>query len=90
MIGFSFRLANPFRTADFRNLWNRNWQLSPNWNFEIDTYWHARYFLGVEFDTRFGGDHDGVSLDIGIFGYCVTLQFYDRRHQDQDWNQFFE
>jgi hypothetical protein len=29
-----------------------------------------------------------------VFGYCVTLQFYDRRHRDNDqeqnWEQFFE
>jgi len=88
MIAVAFRLTNPFRTADFRNLWNRNWQLSRNWNFEIDVYWHARSLVSVEFDTRLGGDHDVVSLDVGVFGYCVTLQFYDRRHRlDDDFEQ---
>ena len=80
MIHFSLRLTNPFRSSDFRNLWSKNWSLSQNWNLEIETYFHARCLLSLEFDTTLSGDHPGASVEFGVYGYCLCVRFYDRRH----------
>jgi hypothetical protein len=70
MISLTFRLTNPFRKNKLDTLWNRQWQLTDNCVGEIDIYHQSRCLFGIEFDTR----ADVVSLDIGLFGYCITSQ----------------
>ena len=81
MISFTVKLINPFRSSELSDIWSRVWRISENWCFESNIYRHARYFLAIEFDSRIGGINPGVSLDLGLFGFCITLQFFNYQHQ---------
>ena len=48
---------------------------------EFNAY-RTNHIINVDFNYRPVGDHAGVRIMLGLFGYDVELYFYDCRHWD--------
>jgi hypothetical protein len=86
MINLKFNIDNPWRTNKVWNiLWTKYGSITENKAWEFNGY-HTGNIINVEFHWTFQGDHAGVRLMIGLFGYEVELDFYDTRHWDFEKN----
>ena len=80
MIHLSFGLSNPWGRP-FDNLWNRSGLITNHKAWEFSAY-RTNHIINVDFNYRPVGDHAGVRIMLGLFGYDVELYFYDCRHWD--------
>ena len=73
MINFNLCLRNPW------------WQRSGNkfWELQIDRD-DVVLLLGMA--VRHRVSHAGLSLEIGLLGYCLNFDLYDSRHWDYENN----
>lgn len=80
MIDFSFRLSNPFSDR-WATLYYKDGLLGKHKAAEIQVFKDNTIIsFAFRFTTR--TDHAGAGLDIGLFGYSVTMGYHDTRH----WN----
>lgn len=81
MIHFNFGLSNPF-THRWTTVYYKDFLFAKHKGGEIQV---VKDNTIVSFAFRFSTrtDHAGVSLDLGLFGFSVMLQYYDTRH----WNE---
>jgi len=84
MIDFSFNISNPWS-----NRWDILWSLrkivSKNKAVEFNGY-RTNHIINADFNFKPAGDHGGVRLMLGLFGFNVELYFYDTRHWDYTTN----
>lgn len=88
MINFNFDIANPFSTR-FDSLFCLSGGLTKNKSWEIQALRDSNW-LHLEFRLTTRGDHAGLVLALGIFGYTLALQYYDHRHWDWDKNTWVD
>lgn len=85
---FQFSLRNYFKkNSIFRNLWAFFKPISKNKNIEIELLKTNDHWFKIELNANFTGqDHAGVSFEISLASYCLTLNIYDSRHWDYENN----
>jgi hypothetical protein len=81
MISINVNLRNPW-SDKFKNLWSRAYA-TPFKNKHIELEVTEDFSLvTVMFNWTIRQSHAGVDLELGVFGYCIRVNFYDNRH----WN----
>lgn len=84
MITLNFGIAMPWRSSKVCDiLWNKSGSISEHKAWEFNGY-RAGNLITVGFHWTLQGDHAGVHVMLGLFGYEVELHFYDMRHWDYD------
>lgn len=86
MINFNIELQNPWAKENFKNLFFRFWKLSKHKGAEFEIIRYAESFLTVNFKWSTRTDHAGVSLELALFGYQMSVSVYDIRHWDYGTN----
>ncbi len=95
MISLSLTIRNAFTPkSNFKNLFCWSKRVTKHKTIEVEVcrynYFWLTLTVGIEFN---GGDHAGPELEIGLFGYSVSLKLYDTRHWDyetQTWEKYDE
>jgi hypothetical protein len=73
-------IVNPF-SSRFANLFNRHGRISDRKAWELNVFRTNTVFLmSLMFTVR--GDHAGLRLQFGLFGFEMEFHFYDSRHWD--------
>ena len=86
MINLDFSIAIPWRSAKVWDiLWNKSGSISQHKAWEFNGYCTGRV-INLEFEWTLQGDHAGVRIMLGVFGYETELAFYDTRQWDYDVN----
>lgn len=87
MINFSFGLSNPFSDR-WATVYYKDGLITKNTGAEIQV---IRDNTIVNFAFRFTTrqDHAGMTLDFGLFGYYVTMRYYDTRHWNDEAGRFY-
>ena len=87
MIHINFSIDNPWRRSRFYYLGNVNGQLTENKCWEIEQYLSG-VIVEFEFNFTVRQDHAGCELSLGLLGYNIHGNFYDRRHWNTDTNSW--
>lgn len=80
MINLNFNVYNPWSNT-WNILWSQRRLIGKNKAVEFNGY-RTNHIINVDFNFKPIGDHGGVRIMLGLFGYDVELYFYDCRH----WN----
>jgi len=81
MISINVNLRNPW-SDQFKNLWCRAFG-TPFKNKTIELELTKDFTLVTfMFNWTIRQSHAGLDLELGVFGYCIRVNFYDNRH----WN----
>ena len=87
MIHFSVGLRNPFSDR-WDNVYNRSAVVDKfHKAVEIEVY-RDTTIVSFAFRWTIRQDHAGMSLDLGLFGYTVSAQYYDTRHWNEEAGRF--
>jgi len=87
MIHFSVGLRNPFSDR-WDNVYNRSAVVDKfHKAVEIEVY-RDTTIISFAFRWTIRQDHAGMSLDLGLFGYTVSAQYYDTRHWNEEAGRF--
>ena len=86
MINFSFGLRNPLSDR-WDNIYNRSAVLGKK-AVEIEVY-RDTTIVSFAFRWTIRQDHAGMSVDLGLFGYTVSAQYYDTRHWNEEAGRFY-
>jgi len=46
----------------------------------------TNHIFNIDFNFKPAGDHGGVHIMLGLFGYDIELHFYDTRHWNYETN----
>jgi len=84
MINLNFNLANPWSDT-WTILWNKSSLLGKHKGWEFNGY-RTNHIVNIEFHFKPVGDHGGVRVMLGLFGFSSELHFYDTRHWDYEKN----
>ena len=85
MISLNCNIRNPWSDR-FKNLWCRSWSTPfKNKFIELEVIRDAT-LVSFHFNWTIQQSHAGLSLEAGIFGYCIQFNFYDNRHWDYENN----
>ena len=88
MISFSLNLRNPFSDR-WDNIYNRSAvidRLHKAVEFEV---YRDTTIISFAFRWTIRQSHAGMMLDIGLFGYTVSAQYYDTRHWNEEAGRFY-
>ena len=81
MISFNFNIRNPWSNR-FESFWSRIWKTPFN-NKYVELELSRDFTLvSFRFNWTIRQSHAGLDMELGLFGYCVQINFYDNRH----WN----
>jgi hypothetical protein len=80
MINFNFNLTNPFSNR-WRIMFCKSGLLDNHKAWEFNGY-QTHHIVDINFNLSVTGDHPGVSIMLGLFGYSLELSGYDTRHED--------
>ncbi len=86
MINFSFGLRNPFSDR-WDNIYNRSAVLGKK-AVEFEVY-RVTTIVSFAFRWNIRQDHAGMNLELGLFGYTVSAQYYDTRHWNEEAGRFY-
>ena len=87
MINFSFGLSNPFCDR-WDTVYYKDRLFTNNKGGEIQIVKDSTIIsFAFRFTTR--QDHAGASLDFGLFGYSIMLQYYDTRHWNDEEGRYW-
>jgi len=86
MISFSFNLRNPFSDR-WDNIYNRSAVIGKHKAVEFEVY-RDTTIIGLSFRWTIRQDHAGMNLELGLFGYTVSAQYYDTRHWNDEKGRF--
>ncbi len=86
MINFSFGLRNPFSDR-WDNIYNRSAVLGKK-AVEFEVY-RDTTIVSFAFRWNIRQDHAGMNLELGLFGYTVSAQYYDTRHWNEEAGRFY-
>lgn len=87
MINFSFGLRNPFSDR-WDNIYNRSAALGKK-AVELEVY-RDTTIVSCSFRWNTRQDHAGMQLELGLFGYTVSAQYYDTRHWNEETGRFYD
>jgi hypothetical protein len=88
MININFDIYNPWSNT-WTILWNKSAMFGQNKACEFNGY-RTNHFVNLNFEFRPCGDHGGVRLMLGLFGFDIELHFYDTRHWDYELNAYIK
>jgi hypothetical protein len=80
MIKLNLCIYNPW-SQNWNTLWNKSSFVGKNKAVEFNGY-RTNHIVNVDLHLKPRGDHAGVRIVLGLFGYDTELHFYDTRH----WN----
>jgi hypothetical protein len=81
MISLNFNIRNPWGNT-FKNIWCRAYSTPFKHKFiELELTQDCN-LISFVFSYTVNQDHAGLTLEAGLFGYCLHFQFYDNRHWD--------
>lgn len=80
MIYFNFTLKNPLSNR-WKIWFTKNGILSKNKAWEFNGYKTA-HIISLDIKWDFKTDHAGLQLMVGILGFDLEFNLYDRRHWD--------
>ncbi len=86
MINFSIGLCNPFSDR-WDNIYNRSVVLGKK-AVEFEVY-RDTTIVSFAFRWNIRQDHAGMNLELGLFGYTVSAQYYDTRHWNEEAGRFY-
>lgn len=86
MINVSFGLRNPFSDR-WDNIYNRSKVLGKK-AVEFEVY-RDTTIVSFAFRWNIRQDHAGMNLELGLFGYTVSAQYYDTRHWNEEAGRFY-
>ncbi len=86
MINVSFGLRNPFSDR-WDNIHNRSKVLGKK-AVEFEVY-RDTTIVSFAFRWNIRQDHAGMNLELGLFGYTVSAQYYDTRHWNEEAGRFY-
>jgi hypothetical protein len=86
MINFSFGLLNPF-CSRWDNIYNRSAVFGKK-AVEFEIY-RDTTIVSFAFRWNIRQDHAGMNLELGLFGYTVSAQYYDTRHWNEEEGRFY-
>jgi hypothetical protein len=86
MINFSFGFRNPFSDR-WDNIYNRSAVLGKK-AVEFEVY-RDTTIISFAFRWNIRQDHAGMILELGLFGYTVSFQYYDTRHWNEEAGRFY-
>jgi hypothetical protein len=81
MINLQFQIANPF-SSRFSNLLSTHGTIGKNKAWEANAY-RTNSIIMFDFNLTFRGDHAGLQVQVGVFGFEGEFHFYDTRHWDR-------
>ena len=87
MISFSFRLMNPFSDR-WETVYYKDGLLGKHTGAEIQVI-KDNTIVDLTFRWHTRQDHAGMSLDLGLFGYQVTMRYYDTRHWNDEAGRYY-
>lgn len=82
MIKLQLEVPSPWSWDYFKNLGCLHGKLTQHKMWELEHTYYSGSLLDVTFRLTTRGDHAGLELVFGIFGYGVSFRIYDTRH----WN----
>lgn len=82
MINLRFELQNPWSRDRFKNLGCIGRRISKNKAWELEHTFYDGLIADCDFKFTTKGDHAGLDLVLGLFGYAIHFRVYDTRH----WN----
>jgi hypothetical protein len=85
MISINFWINNPWSQTGFRHLGNVHGMLTKNKAWELEHY-RCSNIVEFEFNFTVRKDHAGSELTVGLFGYTIHANIYDRRHWNNETN----
>jgi hypothetical protein len=86
MIHFSIGLLNPFSNR-WDNIYNRS-AVHGNKAVEFEVY-RDTTIISFAFRWNIRQDHAGMNLELGLFGYTVSVHYYDTRHWNEEAGRFY-
>jgi hypothetical protein len=88
MINFSFGLRNPFSDR-WDNIFNRSAVIDRMHKaVEVEVY-RDTTIVSFAFRWNIRQDHAGMNIELGLFGYTVSAQYYDTRHWNEEAGRFY-
>lgn len=88
MINIDFSFSNPCSNR-WDSLFFKNGTLPNHKAWEFNGY-RTKTIISGEFRLTFKGDHAGVHLGFGLFGFNLEFCLYDTRHWNYEKNRFYE
>ena len=85
MIRFRFGIANPFKFAEFRDIWSWHRTVSTNKTLELQFYRYAYEVISCDIDLAWQGQsHAGPNFELNILGWNFRIALQDNRHWNYD------
>jgi hypothetical protein len=84
MINFNFGISNPFSDR-WNSLFSKSGLLRKYKAWEFNGY-QTHDLIDIDFRLSFTGDHAGLQVMIGLFGYSLEFSLYDTRHWNDETN----
>jgi hypothetical protein len=85
MIHLNFSIDNLWSRSGFHHLGNVHGHLTENKCWELEHY-RCSNIVEFEFNFTVRKDHAGSELTVGLFGYTIHANIYDRRHWNNETN----
>lgn len=87
MISFSFRLKNPFSDR-WETVYHKDAMLGTHTCAEIQVV-KDNTIVEFSFSWYARQDHAGITIYLGLFGYSVSIRYYDTRHWNDEAGRFY-
>jgi hypothetical protein len=84
MININFSITNPFADDLSDVVFSRYGKVIKNKYWSITLHKHPRTIVDFHLDVSTRRSHAGILLWIGLLGYFLEVEFYDRRHWYSD------
>ena len=78
MINFNLHISNPWSNR-WSTLFFRNGLLPNHKAWEFNGY-NTHHLVEIDFRLSIKGDHPGLFVMLGLFGFALDLSVYDTRH----------
>ena len=88
MINFSFNLSNPF-SSRWDNIYNRGVSFNKYHKAAEFEVYRDTTIVSLRFRWSARQSHAGMNLELGLFGYTVSAQYYDTRHWNEEAGRFY-
>ena len=90
MIYLSMALTWPFKynPDDFKNYFCKTWQVTKHKFLEVESYGNTDDLISFVFRLAWRTDHEGIMIELGLFRKCISIQFYDSRHWNNEKNTY--
>lgn len=82
MIYVGLNIENPFSNR-FDNLYCKEYLYRPHKAIELELT-KDNSFISFSFRWSFRADHAGMSIEVGLLGYSISINTHDTRHWDYD------